>query len=129
MGRSKTLLVIEDGKTSSYNTIKEAAIDLGLSPSTLGARLRRNMDDGRIYIFVRKDEETSDKEKITNLKHEKEKMVYKTKGKRICITPCPHKNWIKIGSVLCQACNHFGGISRKESTILCTFSHLSNGLK
>ena len=124
MSTNRALLVIENGKTTRYNSIKQAAIDLGMSPSALGARLRRNVDDGRVYMFIHEKE--TDKQDYTDKNRRTEKMEYKTLGTRVCITMCPHKKTIKIGSIACQSCCHFGGINRGEKFVRCSFVHSSH---
>lgn len=121
MGTNRALLVTENGKTTRYGSIKEAAIELGMSPSALGARLRRSVDDGRIYVFVNKNEDEDEQKYDDTLTNGRRKVKYETLGTRICTTPCRHKDWVKIGSVLCQACNSFGGINRTEHFVVCSF--------
>lgn len=119
MGTNRALLVTENGKTTRYETIKEAAVAIGISPNALGSRIRRNANDGRIYQFIPKSS-TMEAGGVT-YERGRQRVPYETLGSRVCITPCKHKEWVKIGSVLCQACGSFGGINRSEHVVLCSF--------
>lgn len=122
---AKPLLVIENGKITRYESARAAAKGLGINMNTLYNRLSGKVDDGRTYIHVTDTEIKGNELKILG-ENTKSKVPYETLGTRVCITPCPHKRNVKIGSVLCQSCPSFRGISRSEHVVLCLYRDSSH---
>lgn len=103
---------------NQFDKAVEAAIHYNISESTLSYRIKRGGYYGGLKFVSSKLYDAHPK-KEPGKKIEKHSLEYEANG-RICLTPCPYKKDMKIGSVLCQECHSFHGIDRNEHTVKCS---------
>lgn len=122
------LVYDKDGKLiGSYKRTKDAADAYGVKPSTIGYRINTGKPyDGVTFKrgkFTCVGKESVERQSTIPEDFEYPLLDYEEEH-RICYTPCPHKNWVKIGSVLCQSCSSFKGMDRENHKLACNKRNL-----
>ena len=101
-----------------FDTCVLAAREYNVVPSTINFRVKK----GGYYNglrFVGKENSSIYTKKMKPLKDTENYFIgYEARGK-ICLSNCPYKQDIKIGSRLCQTCNSFKGIDRDKHLVVC----------
>lgn len=116
-----------------FDSVVEAANYLGIQPTTVIYRIRKkNLVDGFVLCY---ENLTIEKAEINDrLRRQRKAKFGKTHEdkccrvkysyifNKVCKTPCPFKESPKpkVGSCLCEACNHFKYKDVEQKIVFCT---------